>query len=70
VIDYVHKKTGHKVELLSPIPPPLEEKKEEERKEDPKPLKPQEKDEVNELTLVLISWNINPSCNAICCFTF
>ena len=45
VMEYVHKKTGHMVELISPIPPPPEEKKEEEKKEEPEPPKPEE--EVN-----------------------
>jgi hypothetical protein len=61
MIEHVQKKTGPKVELLPPIPPPLEEKKEEERKEEPKPLKPEEKGEVSEITVVLTSWNINSS---------
>jgi hypothetical protein len=54
VVEYVQKKTGHKVELISPIPPPLEEKKEEEKKEETEPPKPEE--EVIEITL------IRPSC--------
>jgi hypothetical protein len=47
VVERVQKKTGRKVELLSPIPPPPEEeKKEEEKKEEPAPPKPEEKKEV------------------------
>ncbi|ONM18033.1 hypothetical protein ZEAMMB73_Zm00001d003945, partial [Zea mays] len=46
VVERVQKKTGRKVELLSPIPPPTppEEKKAEE---EPEPPKPEEKKEVN-----------------------
>jgi hypothetical protein len=47
VVERVQKKTGRKVELLSPIPPPPEEeKKKEEKKEEPAPPKPEEKKEV------------------------
>ncbi|TKW04020.1 hypothetical protein SEVIR_7G081800v4 [Setaria viridis] len=53
VIEHVHKKTGHKVELLSPIPPPVEEKKEEERKEELEPPKPEEKEEPPVIQVVL-----------------
>ena len=49
VVARVQKKTGRKVELLSPIPPPL---KEEEEKEEPEPPKPEEKKEVNETFLI------------------
>lgn len=45
VVERVHKKTGRKVELLTPLPPPKPEKKEEEKKEEEKP-KPEEKEEV------------------------
>ena len=49
----VQKKTGRKVELLSPIPPPpKEEKEEEKKKEEPEPPKPEEKKEVNETFLI------------------
>jgi hypothetical protein len=66
MIKHVQKKTGRKVELLSPISPPLEEKKEEERKEEPKPLKPEEKGEVSEITVVLTSWTlIHPECHLL-----
>jgi hypothetical protein len=61
VVEYVQKKTGLKVGLLTPIPLPLEEKKEEERKEGPEPPKPEEKDEVNKITLVQTSCNIHPA---------
>ena len=48
VVERVQKKTGRKVELLSPMPPAEEEKKEEEKKEEPAPPKPEEKkEEVN-----------------------
>jgi hypothetical protein len=43
---------------LSPISPPLEENKEEERKEEPKPLKPEQKGEVSEIIVVLTSWTL------------
>uniref|UniRef100_A0A0A9DMD7 HMA domain-containing protein n=1 Tax=Arundo donax TaxID=35708 RepID=A0A0A9DMD7_ARUDO len=43
VVERVQKKTGRKVELLSPMLPPKEEKKEEEKKEEPEPPKPEEK---------------------------
>ena len=47
VVERVQKKTGRKVELLSPMPP-AEEEKEEEKKEEPAPPKPEEKkEEVN-----------------------
>ena len=52
VAERVQKKTGRKVELLSPIPPPpKEEKEEEKKKEEPEPPKPEEK-EVNETFLI------------------
>ena len=52
VVERVQKKTGRKVELLSPIPPPLkEEKEEEEKEEEPEAPKPEEK-EVNETFLI------------------
>lgn len=44
VVERVQKKSGRKVELLTPVPPPKPEKKEEEKKEE-KP-KPEEKKEV------------------------
>lgn len=53
VVDRVQKKTGRKVELLSPIlppPPKPEEKKEEEKKADDAP-KQEEKKEVGLLHL-------------------
>ena len=43
VVERVQKKTGRRVELLTPLPPPKPEKKEEEKKEE-KP-KPEEKEE-------------------------
>ncbi|PNT60922.1 hypothetical protein BRADI_5g08240v3 [Brachypodium distachyon] len=52
VVERVQKKTGRKVELLSPIPAPVEEKKEEE-KEEPEPPKPEEKKEPSVITVVL-----------------
>lgn len=45
VVERVQKKTGRKVELLTPLPPPKPEKKEEAKKEEEKP-KPEEKEEV------------------------
>ena len=53
VVERVQKKTGRKVELLSPIPAPLEEKKEEEKKEEPEPPKPEENKEPPVITVVL-----------------
>ena len=47
VVERVQKKTGRKVELLSPIPPPPKEEKEESE-----PPKPEEKKEVNETFLI------------------
>ncbi|KAM0935946.1 putative heavy metal-associated isoprenylated plant protein/8/17/18/19 [Dioscorea sansibarensis] len=44
VVERVQKKSGRKVELLTPLPPPKPEKKEEEKKEEEKP-KPEEKKE-------------------------
>ena len=52
VVARVQKKTGRKVELLSPIPPPLKEEEEEEEKKEPEPPKPEEKKEVNETFLI------------------
>ncbi|KAJ4814739.1 Heavy metal transport/detoxification superfamily protein [Rhynchospora pubera] len=56
VVDRVQKKTGRKVELLSPIPPPPpkreEKKKEEEEKKDDAP-KQEEKKEPQVITVVL-----------------
>ena len=47
VVDRVQKKTGRKVELLTPLPPPkVEEKKEEEKKEEEKPKVEEEKERV------------------------
>jgi hypothetical protein len=45
VVERVQKKTGRKVELLSPIPPPPPSPEEEE-KEKPEPPKAEEKKEV------------------------
>jgi hypothetical protein len=45
VVERVQKKTGRKVELLSPIPPPPPSP-EEEKKEKPEPPKAEEKKEV------------------------
>ena len=45
VVDRVEKKSGRKVELLSPIPPKPEEKK-EEKKEEEKPKQEEKKEEV------------------------
>ncbi|CAL5017328.1 unnamed protein product [Urochloa decumbens] len=58
VVEHIQKKTGHKVELLSPIQPPPEEKKEEENKEEekkqePEPPKPEEKKEPPVIAVVL-----------------
>jgi len=44
VLKRLQKKSGKKVELISPLPKPQEEKKEEEIKEEPKPE--EKKDEV------------------------
>ncbi|KAH7683227.1 Copper chaperone domain-containing protein [Dioscorea alata] len=44
VVERVQKKSGRKVELLTPLPPPKSEKKEEEKKEEETP-KPEEKKE-------------------------
>jgi hypothetical protein len=60
VVERVQKKTGRKVELLSPIPPPPEE----EKKEQPEPPKAEERKEVNELLilnviLVPVHWHCN-----------
>lgn len=83
VVERVQKKTGRKVELLSPIPATKEEeKKEEEKKEEPEPPKPEEKkEEVNyplpryfsntlALAFLLSVWcNINFACIVYCyCF--
>ena len=56
VVERVQKKTGRKVELLSPMPPPpeveekkedeAEKKKDDEKKAEPEPPKPEEKKEV------------------------
>ncbi|KAL0905576.1 hypothetical protein M5K25_024007 [Dendrobium thyrsiflorum] len=51
VVERVQKKSGRKVELLTPLPPPKPEKKEEEKKEE-KP-KPEEKKEPPVISVVL-----------------
>ncbi|KAF8686208.1 hypothetical protein HU200_043589 [Digitaria exilis] len=63
VVGRVQKKTGRKVELLSPIPPPKEEeKKEEEKKEEPEPPKPEEKKE--EPTVLAVVLKVHMHCEA------
>ncbi|KAL6634282.1 hypothetical protein ACP70R_026953 [Stipagrostis hirtigluma subsp. patula] len=62
VVERVQKKTGRKVELLSPIPLPKEEKKEEEKKEEPEPPKPEEKKE--EPTVVAAVLKVHMHCEA------
>jgi hypothetical protein len=47
VVERVQKKTGRKVELLSPIPPPPPPPEEKKAEEEPEPPKPEEKKEVN-----------------------
>ncbi|TVU29960.1 hypothetical protein EJB05_21559 [Eragrostis curvula] len=55
VVERVQKKTGRKVDLLSPMPPPKEEeKKEEEKKEEPEPPKPEEKKEEPKVVSVVL----------------
>ncbi|OEL31210.1 hypothetical protein BAE44_0007771, partial [Dichanthelium oligosanthes] len=51
MVERVQKKTGHKLELVLPIPPPPEEKKEE-----PESAKPEEK---NEVTVVVLKMDIH-----------
>lgn len=48
VVDRVQKKTGRKVELLTPLPPPkVEVKKDDEKKEEVKPTAEEKKEEVS-----------------------
>jgi len=61
VVERVQKKTGRKVELLSPMPPAEEEKKEEEKKE-PAPPKPEEKKE--EPTVLSVVLKVHMHCEA------
>lgn len=54
VVERVQKKSGRKVELLSPMPPPKVEKKEEEKKvEEEKPKIEEKKEEVFYLILFI-----------------
>uniref|UniRef100_A0A804REJ4 HMA domain-containing protein n=1 Tax=Zea mays TaxID=4577 RepID=A0A804REJ4_MAIZE len=63
VVERVQKKTGRKVELLSPMPPPpeveekkedeAEKKKDDEKKAEPEPPKPEEKKEPPVIAVVL-----------------
>ncbi|KAG6485738.1 hypothetical protein ZIOFF_054303 [Zingiber officinale] len=46
VVQRVQKKTGRKVELLTPLPPAKPEKKEDEQKEEEKPKAEEKKEEV------------------------
>lgn len=52
VVERVQKKTGWKVELLTPLPPPKPEKEEEEKKEEEKPKAEEEKEEVSRFCLL------------------
>lgn len=61
VVERVQKKTGRKVELLSPMPP-LKEKKEEEKKEEPELPKPEEKKE--EPTVMAVVLKVHMHCEA------
>ncbi|RLN07879.1 triadin-like [Panicum miliaceum] len=61
VVERVQKKTGRKVELLSPMPP-VEEEKEEEKKEEPEPPKPEEKKE--EPTVLAVVLKVHMHCEA------
>ncbi|XP_062219146.1 heavy metal-associated isoprenylated plant protein 7-like [Phragmites australis] len=60
VVERVQKKTGRKVELLSPMPPPKE--KEEEKKEEPEPPKSEEKKQ--EPTVVAVVLKVHMHCEA------
>jgi len=62
VVERVQKKTGRKVELLSPMPPAEKEKKEEEKKEQPEPPKPEEKKE--EPTVLAVVLKVHMHCEA------
>lgn len=62
VVERVQKKTGRKVELLSPMPPAEKEKKEEEKKEEPEPPKPEEKKE--EPTVLAVVLKVHMHCEA------
>lgn len=62
VVERVQKKTGRKVELLSPMPPAEKEKKEEEKKEEPEPPKPEEKKE--EPTVLAVVLTVHMHCEA------
>ncbi|CAA6664039.1 unnamed protein product [Spirodela intermedia] len=59
VVDRVEKKSGRKVELLTPIPPKPEEKKEEKEEEKPKP---EEKKE--EPTVISVVLKVHMHCEA------
>ncbi|XP_062223259.1 heavy metal-associated isoprenylated plant protein 7-like [Phragmites australis] len=61
VVERVQKKTGRKVELLSPLPLP-KEKKEDEKKEEPEPPKPEEKKE--EPMVVAVVLKVHMHCEA------
>lgn len=51
VVERVQKKSGRKVELLTPLPPPKPEKKEEEKKEEETPKTEEKKEEVELFSL-------------------
>ncbi|KAJ6837102.1 heavy metal-associated isoprenylated plant protein 7-like isoform X2 [Iris pallida] len=62
LVERVQKKTGRRVELLSPLPPPKpEEKKEEEKKEGEKP-KPEDKKE--EPVVIVVVLKVHMHCEA------
>ncbi|KAJ6796007.1 heavy metal-associated isoprenylated plant protein 7-like isoform X1 [Iris pallida] len=64
VVERVQKKTGRKVELLTPLPPPKPEetKKEEEKKEEDKPKKEEEKKE--EPMVIAVVLKVHMHCEA------
>lgn len=66
VFERVKKKSGRKVELISPLPKPTEDKKDENKEEPPKEEK---KDEVNNLTMLIHLYFLNIN-SPVSLFTF
>ncbi|KAG6514476.1 hypothetical protein ZIOFF_024836 [Zingiber officinale] len=62
-VQRVHKKTGRKVELLTPLPPAKPEKKEEEKKEEEKP-KEEEEEKKEEPQVFEVVLKVHMHCDA------
>ncbi|KAG0480676.1 hypothetical protein HPP92_011214 [Vanilla planifolia] len=60
VMERVQKKSGRKVELLTPLPPPKSEKKEEVKQED----KPKQEEKKEELAVMFVVLKVHMHCEA------